>query len=228
MAVQALGPADRCSRPRPACRDDGRGSSGCPLGCADSRRYGPADRLLDTEGIRRSAHLADPAKRRAGAGSRWAERRRGDADGRRPGRRRSPPSSARSTSATLPRTSTAHRCSTGPSVRPPSAARASGSATSTPTSCCSATSSRPSGACPPGRCSGSASAGTATSPSRWSSTAPTSSSPPGRGHGTLDLGSGSDYFVFPRTTDFGIPSFAVGRPGWDNWMMGRRSSWASR
>jgi hypothetical protein len=42
-----------------------------------------------------------------------------------------------------------------------------------------------------------------------------------RSHGTLDRGSGSDYFVFPRTTDFGIPAFAVGRPGWDNWMMGR-------
>jgi hypothetical protein len=42
-----------------------------------------------------------------------------------------------------------------------------------------------------------------------------------RSNGALDLGSGSDYFVFPRTTDFAIPAFAVGRPGWDNWMMGR-------
>jgi hypothetical protein len=42
-----------------------------------------------------------------------------------------------------------------------------------------------------------------------------------RAHGKLDLGSGSDYFVFPRDTDFAIPPFAVGRPGWDNWMMGR-------
>jgi hypothetical protein len=40
-------------------------------------------------------------------------------------------------------------------------------------------------------------------------------------NGTLDLGRGSDYFVFPRDTDFGLPPFAVGRPGWDNWMMGR-------
>ncbi len=40
-------------------------------------------------------------------------------------------------------------------------------------------------------------------------------------HGTLDLGRGSDYFLFPRATDFGMPSFAVGRPGWDNWIMGR-------
>jgi hypothetical protein len=42
-----------------------------------------------------------------------------------------------------------------------------------------------------------------------------------RANGTLDKGSGSDYFLFPRSTDFGLPAFAVGRPGWDNWMMGR-------
>jgi hypothetical protein len=42
-----------------------------------------------------------------------------------------------------------------------------------------------------------------------------------RENGTLDAGRGSDYFVFPRETDFGLPAFAVGRPGWDNWMMGR-------
>jgi hypothetical protein len=40
-------------------------------------------------------------------------------------------------------------------------------------------------------------------------------------HGSLDLGRGSDYFVYPRGTDFGLPPFAVGRPGWDNWMIGR-------
>jgi hypothetical protein len=39
--------------------------------------------------------------------------------------------------------------------------------------------------------------------------------------GSLDLGRGSDYFVFRRETDFGLPPFAVGRPGWDNWMIGR-------
>jgi hypothetical protein len=39
--------------------------------------------------------------------------------------------------------------------------------------------------------------------------------------GSLDLGRGSDYFVFRRETDLGLPSFAVGRPGWDNWMIGR-------
>jgi hypothetical protein len=42
-----------------------------------------------------------------------------------------------------------------------------------------------------------------------------------RANGWLDQGRGSDYFIFPRRTDFGVPAFAVGRPGWDNWMMGR-------
>jgi hypothetical protein len=42
-----------------------------------------------------------------------------------------------------------------------------------------------------------------------------------RENGTLDAGQGSDYFIYPRATDFGLPPFAVGRPGWDNWMMGR-------
>jgi hypothetical protein len=42
-----------------------------------------------------------------------------------------------------------------------------------------------------------------------------------RRNGQLDLGFGSDYFVYPREVDFGLPPFAVGRPGWDNWMIGR-------
>jgi hypothetical protein len=42
-----------------------------------------------------------------------------------------------------------------------------------------------------------------------------------RREGTLDQGRGSDYFAFPAGTDFAIPGFAVGRPGWDNWMIGR-------
>jgi hypothetical protein len=42
-----------------------------------------------------------------------------------------------------------------------------------------------------------------------------------RANGTIDLGRGSDYFAYPRATEFGLPPFAVGRPGWDNWMMGR-------
>ncbi len=46
--------------------------------------------------------------------------------------------------------------------------------------------------------------------------------PSGRGEtDRLDLGFGSDYFVYPREVDFGLPPFAVGRPGWDNWMIGR-------
>lgn len=33
---------------------------------------------------------------------------------------------------------------------------------------------------------------------------------------------GLDYFVFPRDCSFGeLPPFAVGRPGWDNWMIFR-------
>ena len=39
--------------------------------------------------------------------------------------------------------------------------------------------------------------------------------------GTLDRGRGSDYFIFRAATQFGLPPFAVGRPGWDNWMIGR-------
>jgi hypothetical protein len=30
---------------------------------------------------------------------------------------------------------------------------------------------------------------------------------------------GSDYFVFRRGTLGGLPHFAVGRPGWDNWLI---------
>ena len=33
--------------------------------------------------------------------------------------------------------------------------------------------------------------------------------------------SGIDYFVFPRNFSFNLPSFAVGRPGWDNWVIYR-------
>jgi hypothetical protein len=42
-----------------------------------------------------------------------------------------------------------------------------------------------------------------------------------RQHGVLYPGVGSDLFAFRATTDFGLPAFAVGRAGWDNWMMGR-------
>jgi hypothetical protein len=39
--------------------------------------------------------------------------------------------------------------------------------------------------------------------------------------GSLNRARGSDYFVFRKETDFGLPAFAVGRPGWDNWLIGR-------
>jgi len=44
------------------------------------------------------------------------------------------------------------------------------------------------------------------------------------GEGRLHKPSGSDYFVFPRGTFMDIPPFALGRAGWDNWMVyeGRR------
>ena len=42
--------------------------------------------------------------------------------------------------------------------------------------------------------------------------------------GRLHKPSGSDYFIFPRGLFIEIPSFALGRAGWDNWMLyaGRR------
>lgn len=39
--------------------------------------------------------------------------------------------------------------------------------------------------------------------------------------GTLHPPSGSDYFVYPRGAFGALPPFAVGRPGWDNWMIYR-------
>jgi hypothetical protein len=32
---------------------------------------------------------------------------------------------------------------------------------------------------------------------------------------------GSDFFLYPRALDWGLPPFAVGRPGWDNWLIFR-------
>jgi hypothetical protein len=32
---------------------------------------------------------------------------------------------------------------------------------------------------------------------------------------------GSDFFLYPRAIDWGFPAFAVGRPGWDNWLIFR-------
>ena len=38
-------------------------------------------------------------------------------------------------------------------------------------------------------------------------------------HGKLHGASGIDYFVFPRGFYQNIPSFAIGRPIWDNWLI---------
>ena len=40
---------------------------------------------------------------------------------------------------------------------------------------------------------------------------------------------GSDYFIFPREAYHEMPKFAIGRAGWDNWMIyhARRKGWAT-
>jgi hypothetical protein len=45
--------------------------------------------------------------------------------------------------------------------------------------------------------------------------------------GRLHPASGSDYFLFPRSCFVDIPPFAIGRAGWDNWMIfeARRRHW---
>lgn len=44
---------------------------------------------------------------------------------------------------------------------------------------------------------------------------------------TLHTQTGSDYFIYPRSCFRQIPEFAVGRAGWDNWMIyrARRQGW---
>ncbi len=46
--------------------------------------------------------------------------------------------------------------------------------------------------------------------------------------GRLHPPAGSDYFVFPRELFQDIPPFAIGRAGWDNWMIyhARKQGWA--
>ncbi len=46
--------------------------------------------------------------------------------------------------------------------------------------------------------------------------------------GKLHKPAGSDYFVFPRACYIDIPEFAIGRAGWDNWMIykARAEKWA--
>ena len=48
-----------------------------------------------------------------------------------------------------------------------------------------------------------------------------------RTQGKLHRASGSDYFIFPRDCFQEMPAFAIGRAGWDNWMIyaGRRYGW---
>ncbi len=48
-----------------------------------------------------------------------------------------------------------------------------------------------------------------------------------QGRGRLHLPSGSDYFVFPRSLFIEMPDFAIGRAGWDNWMIyhARQKGW---
>lgn len=48
-----------------------------------------------------------------------------------------------------------------------------------------------------------------------------------RARGKLHKPSGSDFFVFPRESYGDMPDFAIGRAGWDNWMIykARREGW---
>ncbi len=46
-------------------------------------------------------------------------------------------------------------------------------------------------------------------------------------HGSLHPPAGSDYFIYPRGCFERMPAFAIGRAGWDNWMIywARRQGW---
>lgn len=48
-----------------------------------------------------------------------------------------------------------------------------------------------------------------------------------RARGRLHARMGSDYFIYPRQCFTEIPDFAIGRAGWDNWMIyeARRRGW---
>jgi hypothetical protein len=48
-----------------------------------------------------------------------------------------------------------------------------------------------------------------------------------KARGRLHAPVGSDYFVFPRSLFARVPDFAVGRAGWDNWMIysARKNGW---
>jgi hypothetical protein len=47
--------------------------------------------------------------------------------------------------------------------------------------------------------------------------------------GGLHRPMGSDYFIFPRECFIDMPDFAIGRAGWDNWMIykSRKEGWAT-
>jgi hypothetical protein len=47
------------------------------------------------------------------------------------------------------------------------------------------------------------------------------------GQGTLHRPAGSDFFLFPLTSYLDVPDFAIGRAGWDNWMIFKacRENW---
>jgi hypothetical protein len=46
--------------------------------------------------------------------------------------------------------------------------------------------------------------------------------------GSLHRPAGSDFFLFPKSCYINIPSFAIGRAGWDNWMIykARKEGWS--
>ena len=48
-----------------------------------------------------------------------------------------------------------------------------------------------------------------------------------RGQGSLHRPAGSDFFLFPKSCYQDIPDFAIGRAGWDNWMIykARHAGW---
>ena len=48
-----------------------------------------------------------------------------------------------------------------------------------------------------------------------------------KARGKLHPPAGSDYFAFPRTAFTAMPDFAIGRAGWDNWMIyhARQQGW---
>ena len=48
-----------------------------------------------------------------------------------------------------------------------------------------------------------------------------------RRQGTLHRPAGSDFFLFPKSCYTDIPNFAIGRAGWDNWMIykARKEGW---